>query len=141
MYKRQECDRSTLLTHPRRSKGHHADGRRSPLNPSANSVAVLVRQASEPQSGIHTVHSTYRQDRSAKVASPESNVQPCVSKPSLPCRVSEPWRLHAASSAENDYTDDYVTPETTSTSPGTLGAVFGSPGGPVSGPARSRWAD
>ena len=53
------CERSTLFAGPRRFEGHHVDGCRSPLNPSADSAAMPVRQASEPQSGIHTVHSTY----------------------------------------------------------------------------------
>ena len=79
------CERSTLFAGPRRFEGHRVDGCCSPLNPSADSAAMPVRQASEPQSGIHTVHSTYRKDRSAKVASPESDVQPWVFKPSLPC--------------------------------------------------------
>ena len=80
-----DCERSTLLAGPRRFEGHHVDGCCSPLNPSADSAAMPVRQASEPQSGIHTVHSTYRKDRSAKVASLESNVQPYVLKSSLLC--------------------------------------------------------
>ena len=70
---------------------------------------VLVRQASEPKSTFRTVHSTYRKERSAKVASPDSNVYPYVHKPSMPCRVREPSRLHAATSAENDCTNDYGT--------------------------------
>ena len=79
------CERSTLFAGPRRFEGHHVDGCRLPLNPSADSAAMPVRQASEAQSGIHTVHSTYRKDRSANVASPASDVQPWVFKPSLPC--------------------------------------------------------
>ena len=79
------CERSTLSAGPRRFEGHHVDGRRSTLNPSANFAAVPVRQASELRSGIHTVHLIYRKDRTAKVASPESDVQPYVFKPSMPC--------------------------------------------------------
>ena len=88
---------------------------------------VLVRQASEPESTFRTVVLTHRKDCCAKVASPESDVQPCVSKPALPCRVREAQLSPCRSSAENDCTDDYVTHETTPTSPGTLGAVSGSP--------------
>ena len=101
----------------------------------------LVRQASEPESTFRTVVSTHRKDFCAKVASPESDVQPYVSKPTLPCRVREAQVSPCRSSAENDCTDDYVTHETTPTSPGTLGVVSGSPGGAVSAPRASRWTD
>ena len=102
---------------------------------------MLVRQASEPESTFRTVVSTHRKDCCAKVASPESDVQPCVSKPALPCRVREAQLSPCRSSAENDCTNDYGTHKTTSTSPGTLGAVSGSPGGAVCAPRASRWTD
>ena len=41
-------------------------------------------------------------------------------------------------SVKNDETDYYRTRETPSTSPGTLGAIFGCPIGPGSGPGRTR---
>ena len=129
-------NRSTLSAHPRRPEGHHADGRRGGANFQASLGNVLVRQASESKSTFRTVHSTYRKDRCVKVASPESDVQPCVSKPALPCRVREAQLSPCRSSAENDCTNDYGTHKTTSTSPGTLGAVSGSPGGAASGLAR-----
>ena len=97
---------------------------------------MLVRQASEPESTFRTVVSTHRKDCCAKVASPESDVQPCVSKPALPCRVREAQLSPCRRSAENDCTNDYGTHKTTSTSPGTLGSVSGGPGGAASGPAR-----
>ena len=95
-------------------------------------------QASESKSTFRTVHSTYRKDRCVKVASPESDVQPCVFKPCLPCRVREAQLSPCRRSAENDCTNDYGTHKTTPTSSGTLGAVSGSLVGPGSGPGRAR---
>ena len=91
-----DCERSTLSARPSRTEGHHLDGRRQALIPSADLVAVLIVQASEMLFDIHTTQCTYRTDLSPDAGSRESKVYTCEFKPAWPCLVREGFGLHSA---------------------------------------------
>ena len=100
----------------------------------ATSVVASAEQASEPRAGLRMVHSTYRKDLRAGVASPADQLAPAILLPSHHASKSTLCLQMCALRASRAPLVRAVDVPGAVAGPGTLGTAPGGPPGPSRGP-------
>ena len=129
-----------LLTVPATSHAHltslvsfHSTRRAGWPAIQAKMIVASAEQASEPRAGLHMVHSTYRKDPRAGVASPADQLAPVILLPSQHALKADFQVLQCALRGWRAPLVMAVVVVGVVAGPGTLGTAPGGPPGPCRG--------
>jgi len=108
----------------------HSTAAPAGLHSRPDSVVASAEQASEPRAGLRMVHSTYRKDLRAGVASPADQLAPAILLPSHHASESTAERRQCALGASRAPLVIAVDVPGAVAGPGTLGTALAGPPGP-----------